>query len=288
MTIILDGRQIAAALRTELTAEVGVFANEHGRPPCLAALEVGSDPAAQSYVRSIRRACDHTKMTFRHVQLEQTTAQAELDEQIHALNVDAEVDGIILYLPLPAHLDAARAVDALDPRKDVDGLHPTNLGLLAQGNSALVPNTPAGGMELLRRYEIPIAGLKAVVVGRSNVVGKPMALLLLQSHATVTICHSRTADLAAEVRQADILAVAAGRAGLVTGEMIKPGAVVLDFGVNYDAGGGMRGDVDFESAAAVAGAITPVPGGTGPVTNMMLLRNTLEAARRHIGTKAAG
>lgn len=286
MTMILDGRQIAATLRSELTAEVSDFASEHGRPPCLAAVEVGSDPAAQSYVRSIRRACDNTNMTFRNVQLAQTTEQAGLEEQIRALNADAEVDGIILYMPLPAHLDAAQVVDALDPRKDVDGLHPINLGLLAQGVHALVPNTPAGGMELLRRYELPIAGRKAVVVGRSNVVGKPMALLFLQAHATVTICHSRTTDLAAEARQADILAVAAGRAGLITGEMIKPGAVVIDFGVNYD-GGAMRGDVDFESASAVAGAITPVPGGTGPVTNMMLLRNTLQAARRLIRTNNA-
>jgi methylenetetrahydrofolate dehydrogenase (NADP+)/methenyltetrahydrofolate cyclohydrolase len=189
------------------------------------------------------------------------------------------VDGVIVQMPLPAHLNPTSAIGALDPRKDVDGLHPLNLGRLAQGLPALVPNTPAGGIELLRRYAVPLAGRKAVVVGRSNVVGKPMALLLLQEQATVTICHSRTPDLAAEVRQGDIVVVAAGRAGLVTGAMLKPGTVVVDFGINVDAEGKLRGDVNFEEASAVAGAITPVPGGTGPVTTMMLLRNTLQAAR---------
>ena len=278
MTLILDGRPIAAALRTELRTETSAFATQFGRPPALVAVEVGADAAAQSYVRSIRRACEGSGLAFRHVQLAGETTQTELERAIEALNRDTEVDGVIVQMPLPAHLNPTTAIGALDPRKDVDGLHPLNLGRLAQGLPTLVPNTPAGGIELLRRYAIPLAGRKAVVVGRSNVVGKPMALLLLQEQATVTICHSRTPDLAAEVRQGDIVVVAAGRAGLVTGAMLKPGTVVVDFGINVDAEGKLRGDVNFEEASAVAGAITPVPGGTGPVTNMMLLRNTLQAA----------
>ena len=287
MTLILDGRPIAAALRAELRAETSAFATQFGRPPALTAVEVGADAAAQSYVRSIRRACEGSGFAFRHVQLAGETTQAELEHTIQALNGDTEVDGVIVQMPLPAHLNPTTAIGTLDPRKDVDGLHPLNLGRLAQGLPALVPNTPAGGLELLRRYAIPVAGRKAVVVGRSNVVGKPMALLLLQEQATVTICHSRTPDLAAEVRQGDIVVVAAGRAGLVTGAMLKPGAVVVDFGINVDAEGKLRGDVNFEEASAVVGAITPVPGGTGPVTNMMLLRNTLQAARDLAGSREA-
>jgi methylenetetrahydrofolate dehydrogenase (NADP+)/methenyltetrahydrofolate cyclohydrolase len=279
MTLILDGRPIAAALRAELRAETAAFATQFGRPPALTAVEVGADPAAQSYVRSIRRACEGAGFAFRHLQLAGETTQTELEHALDSLNRDNEVDGVIIQIPLPAHLNPTTAVGTLDPRKDVDGLHPLNLGRLAQGLPTLVPNTPAGGIELLRRYAVPLAGRKAVVVGRSNVVGKPMALLLLQEQATVTICHSRTPDLAGEVRHGDIVVVAAGRAGLVTGAMLKPGAVVVDFGINVDAEGKLRGDVNFEEASAVAGAITPVPGGTGPVTNMMLLRNTLQAAR---------
>jgi methylenetetrahydrofolate dehydrogenase (NADP+)/methenyltetrahydrofolate cyclohydrolase len=279
MSTLLDGRAVATTLREELRAEIGAFADAAGRAPCLAAIDAGGDPAAQSYLRAIRRACDGVGVVFRHEQLPGTASQTEVDGLIEALNQDEHVDGIILQLPLPAGLDSARAIEALDPRKDVDGLHPANLGRLAQGLPSFVPNTPAGAMELLRRYDIPVAGRNAVVVGRSNIVGKPMALLLLQQHATVTICHSRTPDIGAEVGHADIVAVAAGRAGLVTGAMLKPGATVIDFGINVGDDGALRGDVDFPSAADVAGAITPVPGGTGPMTNVMLLRNTLRAAQ---------
>ena len=279
--MILDGRAVAATLRAELADETGAFARERGRPPRLVVVEVAGDQAAAAYIRAIRRACEAAGIGFQYAQLPESAAQAELEATIRGLNADPEVDGVIMQMPLPAHLDAARAIDTLDPDKDVDGLHPLNLGRLAQGLPGLVPSTPAGGMELLRRYEVPVAGRKAVVVGRSNVVGKPMALLLLHEHATVTLCHSRTPDLAAEVRQADIVAVAAGRAGLVSGSMIKPGAVVIDFGINVDVDGAMRGDADFESASAVGGAITPVPGGTGLVTNMMLLRNTLLSVGLH-------
>jgi methylenetetrahydrofolate dehydrogenase (NADP+) / methenyltetrahydrofolate cyclohydrolase len=279
MATILDGREVAKALRAEITTEVAAFTETSGRPPGLVAVEVTGDAAAASYIRAIRRACEGVGLTFQHLVLPNTATQEDLTTTISSANHDQAVDGIILQMPLPAHLDAERAIAALDPAKDVDGAHPINLGRLAQGLPALVPNTPAGGMELLRRYAVPLRGRKAVVVGRSNVVGKPMALLLLQEHATVTICHSRTPDLGAEIRTADVVAVAVGRAGLVTGEMLQPGAVVLDFGINVDAEGNMRGDVDYQSAEPVAGAITPVPGGTGPVTNMMLLRNTLTAAR---------
>jgi methylenetetrahydrofolate dehydrogenase (NADP+) / methenyltetrahydrofolate cyclohydrolase len=280
MTLILDGRAVAAALRDEIKADVAGFVTERGRAPSLVAVEVGVNDASASYVRAIGRACANTGITFEHRQLDGAISAAEMEGAIAALRDDPTVDGVIVQMPLPAHLDATAVIETLGPQKDVDGLHPTNLGRLAQGLSSLVPNTPAGGMELLRRYEIGLAGRKAVVVGRSNVVGKPLALLMLHEHATVTVCHSRTPDLAAVVREADIVAVAIGRARMVDATMIKPGAVVLDFGINVDDSGTLCGDVDYESVAPIASAITPVPGGTGPVTNMMLLRNTLLAARR--------
>ena len=276
--MILDGRAVAAALRAEISAEAAEFTQVFGRSPSLAAVEVAGDPAAARYTRAIRKACDGAGFAFHHAPLPQETTQAALEERIRRLSGSADVDGILLHMPLPKHLDAASALAALDPDKDVDGAHPLNAGRLAHGLPSLVPNTPAGGMELLARYDIPVAGRSAVVVGRSVVVGKPLALLLLQADATVTICHSRTPNLAQEVRRADIVAVAAGRAGLVTGAMIKPGAVVVDFGINVADDGTVRGDVDYASAVDVASAITPVPGGTGPVTNMMLLRNILWAA----------
>jgi len=199
---------------------------------------------------------------------------------MNALNADPRANGIIVQMPLPGHLPASLVIDLLDPAKDVDGIHPLNAGMLMQGLlEAFVPATPAGGMELLKRYDIQLQGKHAVMVGRSNIVGRPMALLLLHQHATVTICHSRTPDLGAVTRDADILAVAVGRPHIVTGDMVKPGAVVIDFGVNV-VDDGLQGDVDTESVAEVAGYITPVPGGTGPMTNAMLLANTLAAARR--------
>lgn len=198
---------------------------------------------------------------------------------IAAHNNDATVDGILLQLPLPAALDAAAAIMAIDYRKDVDGVHPINAGLLAQGRAALIPNTPAGGMALLQHYQIPLRGKRAAVVGRSAIVGRPMALLLVQADATVTVCHSRTTDLAATLRECAIVCVAAGQPGLLTAEMIRPGAVVIDFGTNVTADGALVGDVDFAPVAEVAAAITPVPGGTGPVTNAMLLRNLITITR---------
>ncbi len=279
MPLILDGRSVAATLREELRAGVREFQQQYSSPPRLDVVQVHGDAASDWYVRAISRACQHVGITFQLAQLPADIEQDALIAQIQQLNAQPETHGIIVQVPLPQHLDGAAVIDALDPRKDVDGLHPVNLGRLAQGLPALVPNTPAGGMELLRHYNISLAGKHAVVVGRSNIVGKPMALLLLQEHATVTVAHSRTPNLAAIVGSADVVAVAVGRAGIVTGAMLKPGAVVVDFGINEMGAGQVVGDVDYGSAAEVAGAITPVPGGTGPVTNMMLLRNVLHAAR---------
>jgi len=277
MATILDGRAVAATLRDELRADIQQL-GEQGITPRLAVLQVAGDAASDWYVRSIKRTAQQVGIPFHLVALPADVEQHTVLEQIAQLNADETTHGVIVQLPLPKHLDATVVINALDPAKDVDGQHPTSLGKLAAGLPTFVPNTPAGGMELLRRYNIPIAGKRAVVVGRSGVVGKPMALLLLNRHATVTIAHSRTPDLAAVVREADIVAVAVGKPGVVNGSMIKPDAVVLDFGIN-EVDGAMVGDVDYTSAAEVASAITPVPGGTGPVTNLMLMRNVVQAAQ---------
>jgi methylenetetrahydrofolate dehydrogenase (NADP+)/methenyltetrahydrofolate cyclohydrolase len=276
---ILDGRALAKTLREELQGEIQDIAAASGITPTLAVLQVAGDAASERYIRSISKACGDVGITFVHRLRPADTPQALLEATMSELSNDGVVSGILLQLPLPSGLSAAGVISQLDPRKDVDGVHPTSAGLLAQGLPSLLPNTPAGGMELLRRSGIGLVGKNAVVVGRSNIVGKPMALLLLQEHATVTIAHSRTRDLAAVVRQADIVVAAVGRAGLITGAMLRPGAVVLDFGINVLADGTIVGDVEFASAVEVASAITPVPGGTGPVTNVMLLRNVLQAAR---------
>jgi methylenetetrahydrofolate dehydrogenase (NADP+) / methenyltetrahydrofolate cyclohydrolase len=276
---ILDGRALAKTLREELRADVQTFIADAGVAPALAVVQVAGDPASDRYVRSIQKGCGDAAIMFVHRLLPSDATQSTLEAAVRELSADHAISGILIQLPLPAGLASAGAIAQLDPRKDVDGVHPISAGLLAQGLPSLLPNTPAGGMELLRRNRIALAGKRAVVVGRSNIVGKPMALLLLQEHATVTIAHSRTPDLAELVRTADIVVAAVGRAGLITGAMLRPGAVVVDFGINVLADGTMVGDVDFASAAEVAGAITPVPGGTGPVTNVMLLRNVLQAAR---------
>ncbi|MFL5803817.1 MAG: bifunctional 5,10-methylenetetrahydrofolate dehydrogenase/5,10-methenyltetrahydrofolate cyclohydrolase [Roseiflexaceae bacterium] len=276
---ILDGRALAKTLREELRVEISQFIATAGVTPALAVAQVAGDPAAERYVRTIRKSCDDVGIVFVERALPAGTTQAALEAAIQELSDDARISGVLVQMPLPTGLDAQRVIARLDPRKDVDGIHPTNLGLLAQGLPRLIPNTPAGGMELLRRNGITLAGRRAVVVGRSNIVGKPMALLLLAEHATVTIAHSRTPDLAAVLREADVVVAAVGRAGLISGAMLRPGAVVVDFGINVLEDGTLAGDVDFASAAAVAGAITPVPGGTGPMTNVMLMRNVLQAAR---------
>ncbi|HEY0734705.1 MAG TPA: bifunctional 5,10-methylenetetrahydrofolate dehydrogenase/5,10-methenyltetrahydrofolate cyclohydrolase [Herpetosiphonaceae bacterium] len=279
MTVILDGTALAATLREELRADVERL-SQSGITPRLDVVQVAGDAASDWYVRAIKRACQQIGVVFNLDQLPADSTQQQIVGQIHALNRQPETHGIIVQVPLPKHIDANAVIEAIDPRKDVDGQSPLSLGRLAQGLPTFVPNTPAGGMEFLKRYNLPIAGKHAAVIGRSNIVGKPMALLLLQEHATVTIGHSRTPDLAAILRDADIVAVAVGRPGIVHGSMLKPGAVVIDFGINEVGPKTIVGDVDYASAAEVAGAITPVPGGTGPVTNMMLLRNVIRAAEQ--------
>ena len=278
--LILDGKTLARDLKATLKAKAAQWSAVHGLTPGLVVFQVAGDAASDWYVRSIKRACESVDFAFEHRALPTSITQNELEQAIREACADATVHGVLVQMPLPAHFSAEGAILALDPLKDVDGLHPTNAGRLAQGLASHVPNTPAGGMALLDRYEIDVAGKHAVIVGRSNVVGKPMAQLLLARHATVSICHSRTADLAHFVQQADLLVAAVGRAGLISGSMLKPGATVIDFGINVVEGSAsVVGDVEYASAVEVAGAITPVPGGTGPVTNVMLLRNLFQAAQ---------
>lgn len=278
---IIDGKAIAAQVRDELTALVA--ARPAGlRPPGLAVIQVGEDPASTVYVRNKRLACEAIGMrSFAH-DLPDSTTQDELMALVTRLNADPEVDGILLQLPVPAHLDKDALLLAIDPAKDVDGLHPINLGKLFMGEAVYPSCTPAGVMELLARAGVTLKGKHAVVLGRSNIVGKPMAALLLAADATVTICHSRTPDLAAFTRQADVVVAAVGRIGVLTAEMVKPGAAVIDVGTNRNDAGKLVGDVDFAGVSAVAGWITPVPGGVGPMTIAMLMRNTWRAYERHM------
>lgn len=282
----IDGRAVARRVREEVAAEVGRLREEIGVVPGLAAVLVGDDPASATYVRMKGRACEEVGFVSRTIRLPATIGESELLGQIYALNEDSEVHGILVQLPLPEQIDSGRILTAVHPDKDVDGFHPVNAGRLATGDrSGFVPATPAGIMRLLEATGITVRGAEAVVVGRSNIVGKPTALLLLQAHATVTICHTRTKDLAAHTRRADILVAAAGRAGMITAEMVRPGAAVIDVGANRvddpasERGYRLVGDVE-PGVAEVAGWLTPVPGGVGPMTIAMLLENTLRAARR--------
>ena len=275
---IIDGKGVAAALRTALAARVATFTSQQGRAPGLAVLLVGSDAASQVYVRSKRRACEEVGMaSFAH-DLPADTTQADLLALVERLNADPAVDGILLQLPLPAHIHPDVVLERIDPAKDVDGFHPYNVGRLAQRLPGLRPCTPRGIVRLLEHYEIPIRGQHAVVVGASNIVGRPVALELLLAGATVTICHRFTRDLEAHVRQAELLVVAVGKPGLVPGDWVAPGATVIDVGINRLPDGSLRGDVDFDPASQRAAWITPVPGGVGPMTIAMLLENTLDAA----------
>ncbi|MGH7398487.1 MAG: bifunctional 5,10-methylenetetrahydrofolate dehydrogenase/5,10-methenyltetrahydrofolate cyclohydrolase, partial [Candidatus Rokuibacteriota bacterium] len=250
--------------------------------PTLAVILVGDDPASQIYVRNKKRAADEVGIATRDFLSPQGCSQPELLETIAGINRDPAVHGILLQLPLPKGMDEDQAVAAIAPEKDVDGLHPVNLGNLLGGRPGAIPCTPAGCIEILDHYGIPIEGAEAVVIGRSRLVGKPLAQLLLARHATVTMCHTRTRDLAAHCRRADILCVAAGKAGVITGDMVREGVVVIDVGVNRLPTGKVTGDVDFASVAAKARAITPVPGWVGPMTIAMLMRNTHRAALRHL------
>ncbi|MFQ5892726.1 MAG: bifunctional methylenetetrahydrofolate dehydrogenase/methenyltetrahydrofolate cyclohydrolase FolD [Nitrospinota bacterium] len=275
---IIDGKAIAQAIREELKTAIASLQASRGVQPGLATVLVGDDPASHIYVRTKRKACAEVGIASFPFELPASVSQDELLALIDDLNKNPEVHGILVQLPLPEGIEEGLVLAAVDPAKDVDGFHPTNVGRLVAGPVDLPPCTPAGILALLDRTGIPIEGAEAVVIGRSIIVGKPLALLLLHRHATVTICHTRTRDLAATARRADILVAAAGRAGVVTGEMVKPGACVIDVGQNR-VGEKLVGDVDFEAARAVAGAITPVPGGVGPMTVAMLLTNTLTACR---------
>jgi methylenetetrahydrofolate dehydrogenase (NADP+) / methenyltetrahydrofolate cyclohydrolase len=276
---IIDGKAVAAEVRERVRVEVQEYAQANaGRTPGLATVLVGDDPASQIYVRNKHKACEEAGIRSLDHQLPATTGEAELLELVQRLNEDDEVDGILVQLPVPERIDPDALLARLDPAKDVDGLTPTNAGLLASGAPHLVPCTPAGVMELLRHEGVELEGAEAVVVGRSNLVGRPVASLLLGANATVTTCHSRTRDLAAVCARADVLVAAVGSPHLIGADAIKPGATVIDVGMNH-TDDGLAGDVDFEAAREVAGAITPVPGGVGPMTIAMLLVNTLSAAR---------
>jgi methylenetetrahydrofolate dehydrogenase (NADP+)/methenyltetrahydrofolate cyclohydrolase len=274
---ILDGKSLAAQVRAEVKARVALLA-QRGIRPGLAVVLAGDDPASRVYVRNKTRACEEVGVRSQQIDYPAAVTQEELMACIRNLNVDPAVHGILVQLPLPKHLDSARVLEAVSPAKDVDGFHAENMGALLAGAPRLVPCTPAGVMRLLEHAGVPVAGQRAVVIGRSNIVGKPLALLLLQKDATVTICHSKTRDLVAVAKQADILVAAIGRAKLVTAAMVKPGACVIDVGVNRLPDGSLAGDVDFSAVRDVAGWITPVPGGVGPMTIAMLLENCLKAA----------
>ncbi len=277
---LINGKEIAAAVRAELKEDCAAFVAKHGYAPGLAVVIVGEDPASQIYVRNKARACEEVGFYSEVHRLPAETEQAALDALIDRLNADSRIHGILVQLPLPAHLDAEEVTLRIDPRKDVDAFHPFNVGRILLGDPIFLPCTPAGVMELLRRSGIDPSGKRCVVIGRSNIVGKPMAMLLLAANGTVTICHSRTVGLADITREADILVSAVGRANFVTADMVKPGAVVIDVGMNRDASGKLVGDVDFPSVSPLCSFITPVPGGVGPMTITMLLRNTLVAAER--------
>jgi len=282
MTLILDGKQLAQTMQAEIALKVADYTRTHGFPPGLAAVLVGDNPASQVYVRNKRKACETVGMASSLHQLPAETTEADLLHLIAQLNTDPKVSGILVQLPLPKQIDEAAVIDAVAPMKDVDGFSPTSLGLMMSGQPRFLPCTPFGVQQTLVRNNIRIDGQHVVIVGRSNIVGKPLAMMLMQkaegANATVTVCHSKSRDIGAITRQADIVVVAIGQARFLTKEMIRPGAVVVDVGINRTAEGKLVGDVDFDGVKEVASAITPVPGGIGPMTITMLLHNTLQAA----------
>jgi methylenetetrahydrofolate dehydrogenase (NADP+)/methenyltetrahydrofolate cyclohydrolase len=276
--VVLDGKAVAARVRAEVKTRAAAFLQQRGRPPGLAVVKVGSDPASAVYVRNKRLACEEAGIRSFAFDLPDSIGRDALIAQVQALNADPAVDGILVQLPLPAGLDTNEIMDLVDPSKDVDGFHPYNTGLLAQKRPRLRPCTPFGVIRLAHEYGIALKGLRATVVGASNIVGRPMALELLLAGATVTVCHSRTRDLQAEVERADLVVAAVGQPGMVRGEWIRPGAAVFDVGINRTTSGRLVGDVEYAVAAERAAWITPVPGGIGPMTIAMLLSNTLDAA----------
>ncbi len=278
----MDGKAVALHVREQIKSETELFKNETGITPGLAVVIVGEDPASKVYVRNKHRACGEVGFYSQVFELPAETTEEELLSLIHTLNGDAAIHGILVQLPLPKHISEEAVICAIDPRKDVDAFHPQNIGRIMTGNYTFVPCTPAGVMEILKYYNIEISGKECVVIGRSNIVGKPQALLLLEQNGTVTVCHSRTRDLKEVTRRADILVVAIGRANFVGADMVKEGAVVVDVGINRLPDGTLAGDVDYDAVAPIASAITPVPGGVGPMTITMLLKNTLSAAKSFI------
>lgn len=279
MARIIDGKKIAAEVRERIAADTQVFQKEYGFVPGLAVVIVGEDPASQVYVRNKGKACAEVGFYSEIHRMPEETTMPELLSRIDILKNDPKIHGILVQMPLPKHLDEKTVIDMIPPEKDVDAFHLVNTGRIMRGDYRFLPCTPAGVMEMLRHEQIEVAGKECVVVGRSNIVGKPMAMLLLHANGTVTICHSKTKDLGEVTRRADILVVAIGKADFITGDMIKEGAVVIDVGMNRRADGKLTGDVDFVTAEPKASAITPVPGGVGPMTITMLLENTLTAAK---------
>ena len=279
---ILDGKIMSESLRKEIAGRVERLQSEKGIIPGLAVILAGNDPASEIYVRNKGNGCREVGMFSETVTLPEDTPQERLEAEIDRLNADPRIHGILVQLPLPAHLDEASALARILPEKDVDGFHLLNAGKLMTGAAGVIPCTPRGALYMLRQTGMNLAGKEAVVIGRSNIVGKPMAMLLLRENCTVTLCHSRTVNLAEHTRRADILVAAVGKAGFVTADMVKPGAAVIDVGINR-VNGRVCGDVDFDSVREVASWITPVPGGVGKMTITMLLQNTLEAAERAEG-----
>lgn len=276
---LLNGKELAQKLQQEMTQEVTEL-KEKGLQPGLAVILVGEDPASQVYVRNKERAANNIGMYSVVYRLPETTSEADLIAKIEELNHDDKVHGILVQLPLPKHINEDLVLDTIDPAKDVDGFHPMNLGNLFAGKPTMIPCTPAGIMELIKLSGLDLAGKNAVIIGRSNIVGKPMAHLLLQANATVTICHSKTKDLPKVAKQADVLVVAIGRANFVTADFVNEGAVVIDVGINRDENNKLTGDVKFDEVAPLTSYITPVPGGVGPMTITMLMRQTIDAAKR--------
>lgn len=279
---LIDGKALAAQVRASLKDEAAAIVRQYHRPPGIAVVRVGDDEGSRIYVTSKEKTARELGFGSWHHHLEATTSQAALLALVHKLNADPAVDGILVQFPLPKHLDANQVLEAIDPRKDVDGLHAVNAGLLAQGRPALTPCTPSGVMRMLDEVHFSPQGKRCVVIGRSNLVGRPMAMLLLNAHATVTVCHSKS-DVATEVQWADLVVAAVGVPRLVKGDWIKPGAVVIDVGMNRGADGKLTGDVEFEVAKERASWITPVPGGVGPMTIAMLMANTVKAAKARLG-----
>jgi methylenetetrahydrofolate dehydrogenase (NADP+) / methenyltetrahydrofolate cyclohydrolase len=277
---IIDGNRLASQIRAELKQRSEALA-DRDRQPTLVVILVGDDPASQVYVRNKIRACSEVGIESREIILPANTGTEHLLQRIHQLAEDDDVDGILLQLPVPEGIDEARLLAAIPSHKDVDGFHALNVGALAQGNPQFIPCTPYGVMKMLQHTGVNLQGMEAVVIGRSNIVGKPMAQLLTAAGATVTVCHSKTRDLAFHTRRADLLVAAIGRPRMISGDMIKPGAILIDVGINRDESGKLCGDLDYDSCRQIAGWITPVPGGVGPMTITMLLTNTLEAVERN-------